>query len=91
MRKKTIWLKYHFRSARKFQAARKKIHDFILDKNIKLRKKEQTRLLSAIKDLEAVRSLLDDHYHELITHKQFIKWGHIYYNEKGEKRPREER
>lgn len=55
---------------------------FICAKEIQgLRNKTRSKLVLRV--LDSVRSLLDDHYHDIISDSEFIKWGHIYYNPNG--------
>lgn len=78
---KKIRLAKHFRCSKRFFNARDILHQLMFD--MSLPSEIRRKLISVEKLLETPRSLLDDHYHDIISDAEFNKYGHIYYNVKG--------
>jgi hypothetical protein len=82
-----ILLDYHFFCAKKFMIGRDAL--FAFGKTLKT-KKEQLKFYNALSNLDHARSLLDDHYHGLISEKEFMAWGHLWYSQDGKVHNRRE-
>jgi len=80
---RTCRLGKHFRASKKCYEARQKIRELLYDKEIPAKKRKC--FISILNKIETMRCLLDDHYHDIITDSEFSEWGHIYYDEKGER------
>jgi hypothetical protein len=83
-----VLLDYHFFCAREFFKGHKKLFEFA--KGLKT-KKEQLKFYKAFDAIDHSRSLLDDHYHNLISEKEFLAWGHLWYSGDGKIHSREEK
>jgi len=82
-----ILLDYHFFCSREFFKGKEKMREFA--KTLKT-KKEQIKFYNALDAMDHSRSLLDDHYHNLISDKEFSSWGHLWYSEDGKIHDRRE-
>jgi alpha-amylase/alpha-mannosidase (GH57 family) len=77
MNNKKDLLMRHLKNVKKLRVFYKKQKEILYFGG--LNKKNQIKLLQAQDAIDSIRSFLDDHYHSLITDKEFKKWGHIYY------------
>tara|TARA_R110000868_G_scaffold321250_2_gene582314 strand:- start:1315 stop:1611 length:297 start_codon:yes stop_codon:yes gene_type:complete len=79
-------LRRHFYCARILD----KIYDrlCIIDHFDGLKLKQRDYVVKTGYMLKMINDQLDSDYHEVITDKEFIKWGHIYYNEGGKPKSR---
>ncbi len=75
-----VLLDYHFFCARERIKGVEILREIC--KSLKT-KKEQMKFHSAMSKIDHSRSLLDDHYHNLISDKEFMHWGHLWYSEDG--------
>lgn len=82
-----VLLDYHFFCAKEFYKGSAKLTE--LAKSYKT-KKEQLKIYNALRQIDHVRGLLDDHYHNLISDKEFMAWGHLWYSGDGKIHDRRE-
>lgn len=75
-----ILLDYHFFCAKEFYKGREKFLEFAKSQKTK---KEQMKVYNALAKMDHSKSLLDDHYHNLISDKEFTFWGHLWYSGDG--------
>lgn len=89
-KKRKQLLDHHFYTAKRMALAFKKINELIHNDDLKnlSRIRLQNRLFTIKELLQSPRSLLDDHYHHLISDSEFMDWSHIYYNKDGKKESR---
>lgn len=84
--RKTL-LDYHFFCAKEFYKGRKTLTELARSQKTK---KDLLKVYNALKQVDHVRSLLDDHYHNLISSNEFNAWGHLWYSEDGKIHSRRE-
>ena len=75
-------LKEHIETAKKIRKIRKQLYSMCMRGPKCFRKiyaPETDRILKVVRDIDMMKSTLDDSYHRLIDHKTFQKLGHIYY------------
>lgn len=82
-----ILLDYHFFCAKRFFKGREVLIEMIRSLPTK---QEQSRAYAALDNMNHARSLLDDHYHGLISDKEFSHWGHLWYSGDGKIHDRRE-
>jgi len=87
---RAVRLDKHFHAAKRHARGIKKLHkimDILADhpKGKRVSVKYLDEINSAIDCFDSSRCLLDSHYHDIISDSEFMKWGHIYYNEGGKK------
>lgn len=75
-----ILLDCHFFCAREWYKGHDKMMEFCRNQKTK---KEQMKVYKALCQMDHARSLLDDHYHDLISDKEFMAWGHLWYSGDG--------
>lgn len=74
-----ILLDYHFFCAKNYIEGRDLLHKIFNE----LPKSQQLRMYKAMNKMSHAQSLLDDHYHGLISDEEFVHWGHLWYSEDG--------